>query len=169
MPGPHCHVLTLFLTLCSLHQESISVPFLFGTGGGRPGGARPGGDGGDSGLVVGGARRDDTLARRARRPETRRASAPGPRASRRPSCAGVGGCARCISVCARHPRSDIRAVRPGSGRQSASAARLGWVGVGVGVGVGLGLLANPWGWVGVGVVLSLKTWLRRFGWLAGAL
>ena len=42
------------------------MPFLFGMGGGRAGGARPGGDGGDSGLVVGGARRDDTLARRAR-------------------------------------------------------------------------------------------------------
>ena len=50
----------------NIHQKSLSVPFLFGTGGGRPGGARPGGDGGDSGLVVGVARRDDALARRAR-------------------------------------------------------------------------------------------------------
>ena len=47
----------------SLHQESLSAPFLFGMGGGRPGGARPGGGGGDGCLVVGRGRRGTSRGR----------------------------------------------------------------------------------------------------------
>ena len=56
------------------------------------------------------------------RPETRSASAPGPRASRRPSCAGVGGCAGCICVRVRPVRAVRPMVRPGSGKRKAAGA-----------------------------------------------